>query len=243
MHADNMDVVETVGLLRQVTAGIVTCTDLDEALGRLADLAADLVPGSAWCGISVLRDGGPGLAAASQRLPTVLEEEQYVRGEGPCVSAMSDREVVVGPDLTVEERWPWWCRLAVGCGARAVACYPLDIDVKFCGALNLYFGTSASLTPATHLTALLIAEQAGLLLGAVLERSRDRERIELLSTGADRGRSDIDRAVGILMAQRGCGLREALTVLEEAADAVGSDLSSVAAKLVSTVETRARNQH
>jgi hypothetical protein len=32
-------------------------------------------------------------------------------------------------------------------------------------------------------------------------------------------------------------------VLEEAADAVGSDLSSVATKLVATVEARAKNGH
>lgn len=149
--------------------------------------------------------------------------------------------MVVGSDLTVEPRWPWWCELAVGHGARAVVCYPLDIGADVCGALNLYFSRSAPLSPSSHLTALLVAEQAGLLLGAVVGRCRDRERIERLSSGTDRSRADIDRAVGILMAQRGCDHREALVVLEEAADAVGSDLAAVAAKLVATVETRARH--
>jgi len=237
MGADDMDVVETVGLLRQETANVVASTDLDEALRRLADVAVDLAPGPAWCGIAVLRDGAPGLVAGSERLPTALEEEQYRRGDGPCVTAITDRDVVVCPDLTRERRWPWWCRLAVDHGAHAVVCYPLDIDADVCGALNLYVADEATLTPTTHLTALLVAEQAGLLLGAVLDRTRDREQIQRLSAGTDR--SDIDRAVGILMAQRGCDQQQALEVLREAADAVGSDLSAVAAKLVSTVAARA----
>jgi GAF domain-containing protein len=243
MQPDAENLMETVGLLRQVTADIVTSTDLDQALRRLADLAVERAPGPAWCGISVLSDGQPGLAARSSRMPTMLEEEQYRLGEGPCLTAMSERDVVISPDLTAERRWPRWCRFAARHGARAVACYPLDIDAQMCGALNLYFATSEPSTSPVHLTTLLVAEQAGLLLGTVLDRSRNRARIERLHSGTGHDRSDIDRAVGILMAQRGCDQRDALTVLEEAADALGADMASVAAKLVSAVATRARNQH
>jgi Gpi18-like mannosyltransferase/GAF domain-containing protein len=173
--------VETVGLLRQVTVEIVTSSDLDQALRRLADLAVELAPGPAWCGISVLRHGEPGLAAGSRSFPAVLEEEQYRRGEGPCLTAMSDREIVVSADLTTERRWPAWCRLAVRHGARAVACYPMDVDTGVIGALNMYPSTDAPLSRSAHLTAMLVAEQAGLLLGVVLDRNRDRARIERLS--------------------------------------------------------------
>jgi hypothetical protein len=65
MRSDDLDVMETVGLLRQVATQIVTSTDLDQALGRLADLAGEVAPGLAWCGIAVLRDGDPRLAARS----------------------------------------------------------------------------------------------------------------------------------------------------------------------------------
>jgi hypothetical protein len=81
-------------------------------------------------------------------------------------------------------------RLAASHGARAVVCYPLDIDANVCGALNLYPATTAPLSAPAHLTTLLIAEQAGLLLGTVLARSRDQALIERLRTGADRDRSD-----------------------------------------------------
>jgi GAF domain-containing protein len=240
MRADHEDLIETVGILRQVTNEIVTSADLEQALARLADLAVELAPGPAWCGIAVLRAGQPGLACSSDELPAAIEEEQYRLGEGPCLTAMCERDLVVSPDLYAEARWPAWCRLATGYGARAVACYPLDIDTQVCGALNLYSTTHVSVTPQDHLTSLLIAEQAGLLLPAVLGRSRDRARIERLRDGNGADRASIDRAVGILMAQRGCDERQAYEVLEEAADAVGADLATVATKLVSTVATRAR---
>jgi GAF domain-containing protein len=242
IFCSRLDLMETVGLLRQVTAEIVTSADLDQALGRLADLAADLVP-AGWCGIAVLRDGKPRLAARSEDLPLVLEEEQYRRGEGPCLTAMCERDIVVSADLRNERRWPVWCRMAARHGARAVACYPLNIDAQVFGALNIYRTTDAPTRPDDQLKALLVAEQASLLLGAVLDRSRDRARLERLVDAADPNRSGIYQAVGILMAQRGCDQREALSVLEEAADAVGADLAAVAAKLVSTVATRAKKAH
>jgi hypothetical protein len=239
MRAGDLDLMETAGLLRQVTADIVSSADLDQALGRLADLVTGFASAPTWCGVAVLRDGEPRLAARSGDLPTVLEEEQYRRGEGPCLTAMSERDIVVSPDLRAERRWPVWCRLAAGHGARAAVCYPLDIDARVCGALNLYQTTDVAMTAEDHLSALLVAEQAGLLLGAVLARSRDRARLEGLRNGAGPWRRSVDRAVGILMAQRGCDERAALTVLEEVAATVGADMASVAAKLVSTVAARA----
>jgi GAF domain-containing protein len=243
MGAERVDLMETVGLLRQVTAEIVTSADLDQALRRLADLAAELAPGPAWCGIAVLRDGDARLAARSGELPPVVEEEQYRRGEGPCLTAMCERDIVISPDLRAERRWPAWCRLAASHGARAVLCFPLNIDTQVCGALNLYPTTDAPVAAEDHLATLLVVEQAGILLGAVLDRGRDRARLERLRDGVDPDRSSIDRAVGILMAQRGCDQRQAHTVLEEAANAVGADVAAVAAKLVSTVAARAKKAH
>jgi GAF domain-containing protein len=242
MDADDIGLMETVDLLRQVTAEVVTSTDLDQALRRLADLAVERSPVSAWCGISVLRDGEPGLAARSAQFPTALEEGQYRLGEGPCLTAMSEREIVISPDLTAERRWQRWCPLATDHGARAVASYPLDIDAHVTGALNMYFSTDAPLTPSAHLTTLLVAQQASLLLGTVLDRGREQARIERLLAGADRDGSDIDRAVGILMALRGCDQREAFAVLEATAEAVGAEVATVAGKLVSTVATRASSR-
>jgi hypothetical protein len=85
----------------------------------------------------------------------------------------------------------------------------------------MYFATNTPVTPPAHMTTLLVAEQAGLLLGTLLDRGRDQARIERLRSGVDRDGSDVDRAVGILMAQRGCDQRDALAVLEATADAVG----------------------
>jgi GAF domain-containing protein len=240
MALDESDLVETVGLLRQVTADLVGSANLAQALDRLAAVAAQLFPGRTWCGISVLRDGEPSLAAHSAELPTILERDQYRRGEGPCLTAMGERDIVISSDLNTEHRWPEWCRLAVDHGARAVLCHPLDVDARVSGALNLYQVTAVPITRQAHLTALLVAEQAALVLGAVLDRCRYQEQVERLRQGPSGDRAALDRAVGIVMAQRGCGVEDAYAVLQKAAGAVGADLATVAAKLVSTVATRGR---
>jgi hypothetical protein len=242
MEPDELDLMETIGRIREVTAELVGSADLGEALDRLADLAAQLAPGRTWCGISLLRDGQPALAARSADLPPVIEHEQYRRGEGPCLTAMVDRDVVSSPDLSAETRWPRWSRLAVSHGARAVTSYPLTIEPRISGALNLYQVTAEPMTNHAHLTALLVAEHAGLQLRAVMDRSRYRAQVEELQRVAGSDRTDVDRAVGILMAQRGCDVKEAFVVLDEAAAALGADVTSVATKLVSTVAARAKAQ-
>jgi len=242
MQAQDLGFDQTVGLLRQVAAQMVGSTDLGEALDRLSELVAQLIPGRNWCGISVLRDGEPRLAAHSAGLPTVVEQDQYRRGEGPCLSAMCERDVIVSPDLTTEQRWPGWCRLAVAHGARAVLCYPLDIDAQVTGALNVYHAT-APLTRRAHLTTLLIAEHASLLLGTVLERMRHQDQLARLRHEDGCGHTAVvHRAIGIVMAQRGCNADQARAILTDAADALGTELLAVAVKLVSTVAIRNGHQ-
>jgi hypothetical protein len=106
MRAEELDVVEAVGLLRQVTAELIGSVDLDQALTRLAHLAAWSAPDLPWCAISLLRDGDTVLLAHTAEFPVIVEEDQYRRGEGPCLTAIGERDIVVSSDLTTERRGP-----------------------------------------------------------------------------------------------------------------------------------------
>jgi hypothetical protein len=90
-----LHVVEIFAVLRQLTAQLVATDDLDDALAHLVDTAADLVDGEAWCGVTLVRTGGPCTAAASPGLPAKIDEEQYASGAGPSMHAMSQREMVI----------------------------------------------------------------------------------------------------------------------------------------------------
>jgi GAF domain-containing protein len=227
-----------LAVLRQLTAQLIASDDLDEALCHLVDTAAGLVDGEAWCGVTLVRTGEPGTAAASPGLPAKIDDEQYATGDGPSMQAMSTRQTVMSRDLRTETRWPQWRERARAGGVFGVLAVPVDVDEQVIGALSLYTADPDRLTPDHGLTAMLVAEHAGLLLAAVLDRSRltslAAELVEALGDG-----EMVNRAIGIVMAQRACTAEAALDVLRETAARLRLPLWTVAERLVDTITSRA----
>lgn len=230
---ETLGVLETAALLRELTAGLLEVTDFDEALNRLVTLARDTVPGVTWCGFTVLRHGEPaGVAASDPRLAGL--DDLGHGAESPAMSAIHRREMVLSADLATEERWRAWARRARALGVRGVLSAPVDVDDQVIGAINLYAETPDTLTARRQLTAMLLAEHAGLLLAGV--RGRARQAIlaaeidgSLLQEGV------VGQAIGVIMTQRGCPAPEALQVLRSAATALSIPLREVAERLVVTV--------
>lgn len=235
--SDPLRFVETIALLRRLTAQLVVSTDLDEALRQLTATAADLVSGRGWCAMTVIRAGGPTTAAASGTLPVELDEAQYRFGDGPCLTAIRTREMVLVVDLATDSRWPQWRDHALGQDVRGVLAVPVDIDDHVLGALNLYADDPDGFPPGVELAAMLVAEHAGLLLSAVLDRTRLTGVTADLTAALGDGET-VNRAIGILMAQRSCSADAALDVLQRAATTLRLPLPTIAARLVDTVATR-----
>jgi GAF domain-containing protein len=233
-----LHVVEIFAVLRQLTAQLVATDDLDDALAHLVDTAADLVDGEAWCGVTLVRTGGPCTAAASPGLPAKIDEEQYASGAGPSMHAMSQREMVICPNLETETRWPGWLERAAAGGVCGVLAVPIDIDERVIGALSLYSAEPDRFTADVGLTAMLVAEHAGLLLAAVLDRSRLTNLTAELTEALGDGET-VNRAIGIVMAQRACSAEAALDVLLDTANQLHLPLWTVAERLVDTITNRA----
>src|SRR5919199_1916992 len=240
-HPDPPDTVtqlhtlEIVALLRELTARLVTSDDLDEALGALVRTTAHAVPARAWCGITLIRAGAPSTAAVSDDLPYGVDEVAAPDDEGPCLTAVRTREMVLSQDLRAEARWPAW-RGRAG-AVRGVLSVPLDIDDHVIGALTLYTASPHAFTPDVQLTAMLLAEHAGLLLAAVLDRGRLAGLTAELRAALEDGES-VNRAVGIVMGQRGCAAEEALQVLQQASARLHVPVHEVAERLVTTIASR-----
>ena len=237
MEPDRLHVVEIVALLRQLTAKLIASDDLDDALGQVATSTADLVSGPAWCGVTMIGAEGASTAAWSADFPRELDESQYATGEGPSMAAIREREVTLCQDLSVDDRWPAWAAQARDDGVHGVLCTPVDIDDQIVGALNLYVGEPNALTPDLQLAVMLVAEHAGLLVGAVLDRVREASLNDELTSALTDGET-VNRAIGIVMAQRGCSAEGALDVLRHAASRLHQPLSAVAQRLVDTVTNR-----
>ncbi len=230
---DTLGVLETAALLRELTAGLIAVDDFDEALTELVRIAADAVPGVLWCGFTALRAGEPAGVAASD--PRLAELDDLGHGaESPAMNAIRRREMIIAADLTVEDRWPAWTDRARRLGVRGVISAPVDVDERAIGSINLYAGRPGTLGTRHQLTAMLLAEHAGLLLAAVRDRARRAER-DSERDGALLGENVVGQAVGVIMTQRGCPAPEALDVLRSAASSLDIPLREVAERLVTTV--------
>ncbi|TDB73079.1 GAF and ANTAR domain-containing protein [Micromonospora sp. KC723] len=230
---NTLGVLETAALLRELTAGLIAVDDFDEALSHLVRIARDAVPEVSWCGFTALRAGEPAGVAASDARLAELDELRH-GPESPAMTAIQRREMTIAPDLGGEQRWPGWTARARGLGVRGVISAPVDVDDRAIGAINLYAGTAGTFSTRHQLTAMLLAEHAGLLLAAVRDRAKQAERAgEIDATLL--GEGVVSQAVGVIMTQRGCPAPEALQVLRSAASSLDIPLREVAERLVTTV--------
>ncbi|MEH0843836.1 GAF and ANTAR domain-containing protein [Micromonospora sp. CPCC 205711] len=230
---DTLGVLETAALLRELTAGLIAVDNFDEALAQLVRIARDAVPEVTWCGFTALRAGEPAGVAASD--PRLAELDDLRDGpESPAMSAIRRREMTIAEDLAADDRWPAWTARAAGLGVRGVISAPVDVDEQVIGAINLYADATGRLTPRHQLTAMLLAEHAGLLLAAVRDRARQAAQAGELD-GALLGEGVVGQAIGVIMTQRGCPAAEALDVLRTAASSLDIPLREVADRLVATV--------
>ncbi|RKN48622.1 GAF and ANTAR domain-containing protein [Micromonospora endolithica] len=235
---ETLGVLETAALLRELTAGLIAVVDFDEALDALVRISRDAVAGVSWCGFTALRAGEPAGVAASDARLAGLDDLRH-GPDSPAMDAIRRREMILSEHLGRETRWPAWTGRARDFGVQGVISAPVDVDEQVIGAINLYAAGTDVLTPRHQLTAMLLAEHAGLLLAAVRDRARvaaqaGERDAALLAEGV------VGQAVGVIMTQRGCPPQEALQVLRGAASALSIPLREVAERLVSTV-SRARD--
>jgi GAF domain-containing protein len=219
--------VELAGLLHELTVRLLAAESFASALDRLAALAVDAVPRVVRCSVALIGEGGPLTSTAAGPSGAGVDELQYASSTGPGLHAARTRALVTVPDLTTDERWPDLAEPARAEGVRAVVAVPLDVPRAEVGAVSLYLDEAGVLGPDLLLTAMALANQAEVLLGEL--RRRDES-----STDAA-----VDRAVGVIIAQRGCGVREAYDVLGETAQRLGLDRRAVADRLIAAAARNA----
>ena len=103
-----------------------------------------------------------GSLCTTDEVSQLIEELQYTLGEGPCVDAYQQDQVVAEPDLAdpVTRRWPAFTPPALQAGVRAVFGFPLRAGTVHLGALNLYRDAPGPLTGDQHADALVVADVA-----------------------------------------------------------------------------------
>jgi hypothetical protein len=174
-----------------------------------------------------------GSLCSTDEVSQLIEELQYMLGEGPCVDAYQQDKVVAEPDLAdpVTRRWPAFTPPTVQAGARAVFGFPLRVGTVRLGALNLYRDWPGPLTGDQHADALVVADvaarwvleaQAGAPPGTVAGE---------LEAGAD-FHFAVHNAAGMVSAQEGISVTEALIRLRAYAFSSDRPLAEVAEDVI-----------
>jgi hypothetical protein len=219
--------VELAALLHELTARLLGADDVPQALDRLAAFAAGAVPGTLRCSVALIGEGGPPVLAASGTRAQALDDLQHSSGNGPGLEAARTRALVTVQELQSDPRWPELAECARAEGVHGIVSIPLEVQRSSVGSLSLYVGRPGGIDPELLLTAMAVVNQAEVLLGELRRREGLRE-------GAT-----VDRAAGVIIAQRGCGVQEAYEVLRETAQRIGMDRRSVAERLIAAVARNA----
>jgi GAF domain-containing protein len=217
--------VELVNLMLDVPT-------VEAMLDDMARLAARVVTPPAACGITMRRNRHVLTVAASAPLAGRLDEVQYGQDDGPCLQALRTGVAVHVHDLAMDTRWGSYRLYALGAGVRSSLSLPLVVDGKTQGALNLYALTPNAFGDTARAAAEQFAAQASAALTIVSRQARQTQLSEQLKESLA-SRSVIDRAIGIVMAQRRCAADTAFELLRELSQNQNRKLRDVASDLVS----------
>ncbi len=218
--------------LHRVLAALGNGTDAWSS-AQLCGTCPEIV-GVSGAGVMLMSGDIPrGSLCTTDEVSYLIEDLQYTLGEGPCIDAHRQDQVVLEPNLAnpAARRWPAFSPPVLEAGARAIFGFPLRVGTARLGALNLYRTVPGPLTSDQHADAMVIADvtarwvveaQAGAPFGTVAEE---------LEVSAE-FHFTVHNAAGIVSVQEDISVTEALIRLRAHAFSVDSPLAEVAQQVI-----------
>jgi hypothetical protein len=185
-------------------------------------------------GITLMGDRQAGPVCVSNARMAVLEDLQFMIGEGPCQDAFRSGLPVHAPRLddAATSRWPSFAALANRSGIGAVFAYPMASHGSRVGVLTLYQDHGGGLTDAQQSDALAVVE---VLTEAVLSMQDDAAP-GTLGVGLEEAvahRAEVHQATGMVAVQLQVSVADALLRIRAHAFTAGRPVVGVAADVVS----------
>lgn len=168
--------------------------------------------------------------ACSDPLVEKVDELQYQLGDGPCLHALRDVEVVSIPDTATEDRWPEFKVRAMEAGIRSCLCVPFGAPAE--AAVNFYSRIPGAFGETEIRRATEFAEQASGAL-AVAERIAALADVNGHLRASMATRTIIDTAIGIIIAREHCTREQAFDELKRESQNSNIKLRELAARIVS----------
>jgi GAF domain-containing protein len=203
--------------------------DAEHTLDHIVRLAAAWVGGDdTQAAITLVhRKSEVETVASTSALARHGDELQYELHEGPCLDAAWEHELVYAGDLAHDDRWPTWGpRVAKELHVGSMLCVRLFTHQMTLGALNLYSGDRHAFDKQARAEAEAIAAQAAVALAA----ARQIEQLEI----AVGHRTNIGKALGILMERFDVDDVRALSILQRVSSTENRKLYDIALELLKT---------
>jgi diguanylate cyclase (GGDEF)-like protein len=111
---------------------------IQDILDRLARRVLEVIPADGAGVLLLDEQARPHFTAATDKRILVIERLQLELGEGPCILSFESGDAVISPDLSKETRFAQFAARALEEGLGAVHSFPLRLDGRRLGALDLY---------------------------------------------------------------------------------------------------------
>ena len=224
-------------LLEELQDLILSTSDMQEFLNELAVLSARSVSGNnenVLCGITLLRRRRAATVAYNSETAKAMDELQYAFKEGPCLTAAMEQRTIVVDDFRVDGRWPEYSDAVSEHGLRSILSAPFTVGPGAQAAMNLYSYRPNSFRDEEITFAESYARQASKGLQLALRMAHYSEEADNRSRAME-SRTDIDVAVGIVMAQNRCSQAKAFEILQRASSTRNVKLRVIASEIVQRV--------
>ncbi len=222
-----MSSIDPIDVFAEVARSLAEQGDVTQTLQRIGELAVKTVPGADYAAVTRIRAHGRlDSVAATDDVCRRVDEVQYETGEGPCVDAVREQEVVRIDDLAATERWPRFADRAVELGVAAMLSFRLFVEDDTSGALNLYARDAGSFDDESVRIGHVFAAHAAV----AWDHAREVDGL----AAAVATRSLIGQAQGILMAERRIRADEAFALLRGVSQERNRKLRDVAQDVVDT---------
>ena len=199
----------------------------EATLQTITAAAVQTVPGAEDCGISfVVARKRVEPRAWTSELPRAVDRLQTELGEGPCLDAVWEQEVVRVDDVRNDGRWPRFGQRAADLGVGSQLCFRLFVGGQSLGALNLYARAPGGFDDESRDIGLVFASHAAIALSGAEHEEQLRAAMV--------HRDVIGQAKGILMERHQLTAEQAFLVLARASSLTNRKLSDLADELSTT---------
>jgi GAF domain-containing protein len=201
--------------------------DVEGTLQAVTATAVRVVPHAEECSISfVIGRSKIEPRASTSDLPREVDALQERIGQGPCMDAVWEHQVVRVDDVAGEDRWPLFAPAAAELGVGSMMCYQLFVEGDQLGAMNLYARTPRVFDDESEGVGHMLAAHA-----AVAIAGAGHEQNLRIAVGT---RDVIGQAKGILMERHKLTADQAFGVLAQVSQEVNRKLVEVARELTET---------